>query len=89
MAISKEEKNVIIKRYGKNAADTGSASVQIALLTSRIAELTAHLKKNHGDATARRSLLLLVGKRRSLLDYLARTDREAYEKLIASLKIRK
>jgi small subunit ribosomal protein S15 len=89
MALKKEEVNVIVQKYGKNAADTGSASVQIALLSKRIEELTEHLKTNGEDAPARRSLLILVGKRHSLLDYLARTDREAYEKLLAELGLRK
>ncbi len=89
MALNKEEVNVVVQKYGKNAADTGSTAVQIALLTKRIQDLTAHLKKNHGDACARRSLLILVGKRHSLLSYLADNDREGYEKLIASLGLRK
>lgn len=89
MALSKQEVNLAVQKYGKNAADTGSTEVQIALLTDRIADLTAHLKKNHGDACARRSLLILVGKRHSLLSYLASHNREAYEKLIASLGLRK
>jgi small subunit ribosomal protein S15 len=89
MALTKEEVNVTVQKFGKNATDTGSASVQIALLSKRIAKLTDHLKNNGEDANARRNLLILVGKRHSLLDYLARTDRDAYTKLIASLGIRK
>ena len=89
MALSKEETAAIIKEYGKNDKDTGSAEVQIALLTQRIKDLTAHLKENHGDAGARRSLLILVGKRRRLLDYLIETDVERYSALIARLGIRK
>ncbi|MBQ7994863.1 MAG: 30S ribosomal protein S15 [Bacilli bacterium] len=89
MALNKEEKNVCVQNFGKNASDTGSTQVQVALLTKRIQALTAHLKANHGDAVAKRSLSLLVGKRRSLLDYLARTDRDAYIKLIESLGLRK
>lgn len=87
--LNKEEKKNLVKKYGKSAADTGSAEVQVALLTKRIQDLTAHLKKNHGDATAKRSLMELVGKRRTLLAYIARNDHEAYEKLIASLGLRK
>ena len=68
MALKKEEKSTIVKKYGKSATDTGSAAVQVALLTKRIEELTAHLKANKQDACARRSLLILVGKRRSLLE---------------------
>ena len=87
--LSKEETAAIIKKFGKNAQDTGSAEVQIALLTHRIKDLTEHLKANKQDAAARRSLLILVGKRRSLLDYLLRTDSERYAVLIAELGIRK
>ena len=87
--LSKEETAAIIKKFGKNAQDTGSAEVQIALLTHRIKDLTEHLKANKQDAAARRSLLILVGKRRSLLDYLLRTDSERYAFLIAELGIRK
>lgn len=89
MALSKEAKAELVKKYGKNAKDTGSAEVQIALLTQRINELTAHLKENHKDAGARRGLLILVGERRGLLDYLSNKDRDAYLKLLASLEIRK
>ncbi len=89
MALKKEEKSTIVKKYGKSATDTGSAAVQVALLTKRIEELTAHLKANKQDACARRSLLILVGKRRSLLAYLMDHDRPAYESLIASLGLRK
>ena len=89
MALSKEQTAELVKKYGKNDKDTGCAEVQIAILTERIKDLTAHLKANHGDAGARRSLLILVGKRRSLLDYLIRTDVDRYTALIASLGIRK
>jgi small subunit ribosomal protein S15 len=89
MALNKDEIASIVKKFGKNAADTGSASVQIALLSQRIADLTEHLKTNGEDAPARRSLLILVGKRHSLLDYLAKSDRAEYEKLIVALGMRK
>lgn len=89
MALSKDEVTTVVKKYGKNAMDTGSASVQIALLSQRIEDLTEHLKTNAEDAPARRSLLILVGKRHSLLDYLAKSDHESYEKLLASLGLRK
>lgn len=89
MALSKDEVTTIVKKYGKNAMDTGSASVQIALLSKRIEDLTEHLKTSAEDAPARRSLLILVGKRHSLLDYLAKNDHESYEKLLASLGLRK
>ncbi|MDY6429697.1 MAG: 30S ribosomal protein S15 [Bacilli bacterium] len=89
MALSKEETAKIIKKFGSNEKDTGSTEVQIALLTKRIRDLTEHLKKNNGDSAARRSLLILVGKRRSLLGYLARNDQDRYAKLIKELGIRK
>jgi len=89
MALSKERKAELVKQYGKNEKDTGSPEVQIALLTEQIKALTAHLKKNHKDAASKRGLMILVGQRRSLLNYLARNDREAYAKLIVSLGIRK
>lgn len=89
MALTKEEITSLTKKFGKNEKDTGCAEVQIALLTERIKDLTEHLKKNKGDAAAHRSLLILVGKRHSLLDYLARTDSDAYSKLLAELGLRK
>ena len=89
MALTKEMKAEIVKKYGKNEKDTGSVQVQVALLTEQIKALTAHLKANHKDANSKRSLMILVGQRRSLLDYLIRTDREAYLKLIVELGLRK
>ena len=89
MALSKERKAEIVKQFGKNEKDTGSVQVQIALLTEQIRALTAHLKANHKDAHSKRSLLMMVGQRRSLLNYLNRTDREAYLKLIMELGLRK
>jgi len=89
MALSKERKAELVKKYGKNEKDTGSAEVQIALLTEQINALTVHLQKNHKDASSKRGLMILVGQRRSLLDYLARNDRDAYLKLIVSLGLRK
>ncbi|MCF0112620.1 MAG: 30S ribosomal protein S15 [Bacilli bacterium] len=89
MAISKEETAAIIKKYGANEKDTGSAEVQIALLTARIKALTLHLKNNKQDAGAHRSLLILVGKRRSLLDYLSKNEPNAYASLIEKLGLRK
>lgn len=87
--LSKEKVAEIVKKFGKNEKDTGSVEVQIALLTEQINELTKHLKKNKKDASGRRGLFVLVGKRRGLLDYLNRTDRDAYAKLLAELSIRK
>ena len=87
--LSKSEIAEIVKKYGKDEKDTGSVQVQIALLTVQINELTKHLKNNKKDASGRRGLFVLVGKRRGLLDYLNRKDRDAYVKLLAELGIRK
>lgn len=89
MALSKDKTAEIVKKYGKNEKDTGSVEVQIALLTEQINQLTKHLKANKKDASGRRGLFVLVGQRRGLLDYLNRTDRDAYVKLLAALEIRK
>lgn len=89
MALTKERKAELVKKFGKNEKDTGSVQVQIAILTEQITALTAHLKANKKDAHGKRSLMILVGQRRSLLDYLIRTDREAYLKLIVDLNLRK
>jgi len=89
MALSKEKKAELVKKFGKNEKDTGSVEVQIALLTEQIKALTLHLQNNHKDAASKRGLMILVGQRRSLLDYLVRTDREAYLKLIVELGLRK
>ena len=87
--LSKDRTAEIVKKYGKNEKDTGSAQVQIALLTAQINDLTAHLKANKKDASGRRGLFVLVGQRRALLNYLNKTDRDAYVKLLSELKIRK
>ena len=79
----------LFKKYGKSAADTGSAESQIALFTVRIAHLTEHLKANHKDYSTERALKMLVGKRRRLLDYLIKTDIERYRSIIKELGIRK
>lgn len=89
MALSKEKKAEIIAKYGVNDKDTGSTKVQIALLTQQIVDLTNHLKANNHDSSSRRGLFILVGKRRGLLDYLARNDYDAYVSLIKELGIRK
>lgn len=89
MALSKEKVAEIVAKYGENEKDTGSTKVQIALLTQQINDLTAHLKANKHDNSSRRGLFVLVGKRRGLLDYLARNDHEAYVKLIKELGVRK
>ncbi len=87
--ISKEKKQEIIAAYGRTPNDTGSPEVQIALLTERINELTAHLKNNQKDHHSRRGLLKMVGQRRGLLAYLKKTDLEGYRKLIERLGLRK
>lgn len=89
MYLSKETKAEIFKNYGGSATNTGSAEGQIALFTHRINHLTGHLKKNQKDFNSERSLVKLVGKRRSLLDYLKKKDIERYRSLIKELKIRK
>ena len=87
--ISKEKKTAIINEYARKAGDTGSPEVQIAILTARIQELTAHLQENPKDHHSRRGLLKMVGQRRGLLAYLKTTDLEGYRALIAQLGIRK
>ena len=87
--LSKDTKKNVVEKFGANNKDTGSVAVQVALLTKRIEALTLHLKNNKGDASARRSLLIQVGKRRSLLNYIATHDHDGYEKLIQSLGLRK
>lgn len=89
MALTKERKAELVKKFGKSENDTGSVQVQVALLTDQIVALTAHLKANKKDAASQRGLMKLVGQRRSLLAYLQRTDRDAYLKLIAELGLRK
>lgn len=87
--LSKEKKEEIFKEYGRNSQDTGSPEVQIALLTTRINELTEHLKVNAKDHHSRRGLLKMVGKRRGMLDYLKKKDIERYRSIIQKLNIRK
>ena len=87
--ISKEKKAEIIAAYGRTPEDTGSPEVQIAILTARIQELTEHLKENPKDHHSRRGLLMMVGQRRGMLDYLKSKDIEAYRTLIEKLGIRK
>lgn len=87
--ISREKKQEIINAFGRNANDTGSPEVQIALLTERIAELTEHLKNNKKDHHSRRGLLKMVGQRKGLLEYLKKTNLEGYRELIARLGLRK
>ena len=88
MAVSKERKAELIKEFGKDANDSGSAEVQVAILTERIRELTEHVKVHKKDHHTRRGLLMLVGKRRRLLSYIKERDIENYRPLIAKLGIR-
>ena len=87
--ITTDQKQEIIAQYGDNDSDSGKAEVQIALFTTRINELTEHLKTHPKDHSSRRGLLRLVGKRRRLLDYLVASDIERYRSIIAELGIRK
>lgn len=89
MYLTAEKKTEFFKKYGKSESDTGSAEGQIALFTFRINHLTEHLKANKKDYSTQRALLRLVGKRRSLLDYLKEKDIERYRSLIKDLGIRK
>jgi small subunit ribosomal protein S15 len=89
MTLTTEAKLEIVGKHGRHEKDTGSAQVQIALLTSRITELTEHLRTHKKDHHSRRGLLKLVGRRRRLLDYLQRTDLEGYRALIKELGLRR
>ncbi len=87
--MTKERKQEIIKTYKRDEKDTGSPEVQIALLTERITELTEHLKVHTKDNHSRRGLLKMVGKRRNLLNYLAKKDIERYREIVEKLGLRK
>jgi small subunit ribosomal protein S15 len=89
MALTKEVTKAIIEKFGSSSFDSGSSSVQIALLTERINQLTEHLKLNVKDQSSRRGLLKLVGQRRRLLNYVMRKNLDEYRKLIQDLGIRK
>lgn len=89
MAVTKERKAKLIKEFGKSEKNSGSTEAQIAVLTERINDLTEHLKVHIHDYHSKRGLQMMVGKRRSLLDYLKAKDVEAYRDLIAKLNIRK
>jgi len=88
MPLKKEKKEVVIKKFGQKAGDTGSPEVQVALLTERINQLVDHLKKNKKDNHSRRGLLMLVGQRKKLLMYLQGKDVSRFQKLTASLGLR-
>ena len=89
MYLEKKEKEKLFKKHGKDAKDTGSAEGQIALFTQRINHLTEHLKNNRKDYNTERSLVKLVGKRRSLLDYLTKKDVLRYRAIVKELGLRK
>ena len=89
MALKKEVKQAIIKEYRLDEKDTGSPEVQIALLTKQIDALTEHLKNNKQDKHSKRGLLMMVGKRRSLLNYLLENDVKRYRAIVAKLGLRK
>jgi small subunit ribosomal protein S15 len=89
MTITKERKQELIGSYQRGASDTGSPEVQVAILTSRINSLTEHLRGHSKDYACRRGLLMLVSRRRRLLDYLKRVDPSRYLDLIRRLEIRK
>ena len=89
MSITAERKQELIKEYGTGEGDTGSPEVQVAILTERISNLTEHLKSHNKDFHSRRGLLMMVGQRRRLLDYVKKTNTKRYEDLIKRLGIRR
>jgi small subunit ribosomal protein S15 len=89
MTLTVEEKREVVQQFGKSEADTGSPEVQIALLTRRINHLTEHLREHRHDHHSRRGLLMLVGQRRRLLNYLQRKDLDRYRSLIQELGLRR
>jgi small subunit ribosomal protein S15 len=89
MPLTKDKKAELIGKYGRSGGDTGSAEVQVALLTERINELTEHLRSHTKDHHSRRGLLKMVGKRRRLLRYLERSDLERYRSLLGELGLRR
>lgn len=89
MYLTSEKKQEIFKTHGKSGSDSGTAEGQIALFTYRIAHLTGHLKENRKDFNTQQALIKLVGKRRSLLDYLKNKDIERYRSIIKELNLRK
>ena len=89
MSITPEKKTELIKQFGRVEGDTGSPEVQVSILTERIVNLTEHLKIHHKDFHSRRGLLIMVGQRRRLLDYLKRDNQPRYETLIKSLGLRR
>jgi small subunit ribosomal protein S15 len=89
MAVTKDDKLELVKKFGKDEKDSGTAEVQIAIMTKRINDLTTHFSDHKKDHHSRRGLMMLVGKRRRLLDYLAGKDINRYRTIIKELNIRK
>jgi len=89
MSLTAEQKQELVSRFGSSDTDTGATEVQIAMLTQRINELTAHLREHKHDHHSRRGLLMLVGRRRRFLNYLQRKDLEGYRSLIRELGLRR
>jgi small subunit ribosomal protein S15 len=89
MTLTTDQKREVVQQFGKSAEDTGSPEVQIALLTHRINHLTGHLREHTHDHHSRRGLLMLVGQRRRLLNYLGRKDLDRYRSLIKELGLRR
>jgi small subunit ribosomal protein S15 len=89
MSLTAEREREIITQFGENEQDTGNTRVQVALLTQRINDLTAHLREHRKDHHSRRGLLMLVGQRRRLLNYMQRNDLEGYRSLIRELGLRR
>ena len=89
MALSKEVKESLVKKFKRSELDTGSPEVQVSILTTRITELTEHFKKNKNDKHSQRGLISMVNRRRKLLDYLKRNDLGRYQTVIGELGIRK
>ena len=89
MAVTKDVKSELVKKFGKNEKDSGAIEVQIAILTEKINNLTEHLKEHIHDYHSKRGLQMMVGKRRSLLDYLKNNDVVSYRKTIEALGLRK
>jgi small subunit ribosomal protein S15 len=89
MALTQQRKQELIGEYQVHGTDTGSADLQVAMLTDRINQLTEHLKSNQKDHSSRRGLLKMIGRRKRLLSFIQQKDRERYQKLIARLGIRR
>jgi small subunit ribosomal protein S15 len=89
MTVTQERKQELVSKFGEGPRDTGKAEVQIALMTERINDLTEHLRTHRKDHHSRRGLLMLVGRRRRLLNYLQRSDLERYRALVRELGLRK